>query len=64
MTKQQYLEKILEGHLQFKKPISNQAKDLLHRMLKIDVTDRYTASQALNHPWFTKEDALPLSLHE
>ncbi|CAD8112687.1 unnamed protein product [Paramecium primaurelia] len=63
-TKQQYLQNILEKPLQFKKPISQQAKDLLIRLLKIDISDRYTANQALQHPWLTKQDSLPLSLFE
>ncbi|CAK65635.1 unnamed protein product (macronuclear) [Paramecium tetraurelia] len=63
-TKQQYLQTILEKPLQFKKPISSQAKDLLIRLLKIDISDRYTAGQALQHPWLTKQDNLPLSLFE
>ncbi|CAD8123357.1 unnamed protein product [Paramecium sonneborni] len=63
-TKQQYLQNILEKPLYFKKQISPQAKDLLIRLLKLDITDRYTASQALQHPWLTKQDTMPLSLFE
>ncbi|CAD8196247.1 unnamed protein product [Paramecium octaurelia] len=63
-TKQQYLQNILERPLYFKKQISPQAKDLLIRLLKLDITDRYTASQALQHPWLTKQESMPLSLFE
>ncbi|CAD8120974.1 unnamed protein product [Paramecium sonneborni] len=63
-TKQQYLQNVLEKPLYFKKQISLQAKDLLIRLLKLDTTDRYTASQALQHPWLTKQDSMPLSLFE
>jgi serine/threonine protein kinase len=34
---------------------SPMAKDLISEMLKYDETERYTAKQALNHPYFYKE---------
>lgn len=35
-------------------------------MTDIDHTERYTAGQALYHPWITrkKEDSIPLTLNE
>jgi len=34
--------------------ISEEAKDLVRKMMEVDVKKRLTASQALQHPWFTK----------
>lgn len=34
-------------------PISNDAKDLITKMLTMSVTDRYTCQEALEHPWMT-----------
>jgi len=31
--------------------VSNSAKDLLHKMLVVDVYSRITADDALKHPW-------------
>lgn len=39
------------------KNLSPSAKDLLSHLLDIDATTRYTAEQALKHPWVTGEDA-------
>ena len=30
------------------------AKDLLHQMLAVDIDQRFSASQCLEHPWFTE----------
>jgi serine/threonine protein kinase len=42
------------------------AKDLISRLLKKDYLERYTAKEALNHPWFSKEGKglIPLRLFE
>ena len=32
--------------------VSNEAIDLMTHLFEIDPTDRYTAAQALDHPWF------------
>ena len=34
--------------------ISNEAKDLIKNLLNKDINNRYSAKQALNHPWITK----------
>ncbi|XP_063058765.1 ribosomal protein S6 kinase alpha-1 [Engraulis encrasicolus] len=39
--------------------VSEQAKDLVSRMLHVDPHQRLTASQVLRHPWITHKEALP-----
>ena len=39
--------------------ISKGAKDLVLRMLNIDPSQRYTATQVLTHPWITSRESLP-----
>ncbi|OQR81658.1 kinase [Thraustotheca clavata] len=44
------------------KDLSPQAKDLIAHLLEVDPKSRYTATQALAHPWLLAQDAtLPLS---
>ena len=31
--------------------VSNSAKDLLSRLLTVEPTERYSATDVLNHPW-------------
>jgi calcium-dependent protein kinase len=38
-------------------PCSNSAKDLITKLLKTDVADRYSAEEALEHPWLRGETA-------
>ena len=42
--------------------ISNEAKDLVKRMLHIDPTRRPTAANILKHPWIVNRHHLPLNL--
>lgn len=48
---------ITAGELTFKERawanISDQAKNLIQRLLKVNPTERYDASEALRHPWIT-----------
>ncbi|KAG5260648.1 hypothetical protein AALO_G00294900 [Alosa alosa] len=48
-------QKILEGRLEFPTPywdsISSSAKDLIGRMLQVNVGNRYSAEEVLSHPW-------------
>ncbi|KAK2643641.1 hypothetical protein Ddye_018836 [Dipteronia dyeriana] len=50
-------EAVLRGNLRFPtrafKSVSSMAKDLLRRMLCKDVSRRFSAEQALRHPWLT-----------
>ncbi|CAK8676999.1 unnamed protein product [Clavelina lepadiformis] len=53
--------KILRGEYDFASPfwdhISDNAKDLVRKMLVLDPAKRLTAKQALNHPWITGKAA-------
>lgn len=42
--------------------VSEEAKDLLRRLLHIDPKQRYTVSQALAHPWFTGQPLASLNV--
>ncbi|KAK2816060.1 hypothetical protein Q7C36_022331 [Tachysurus vachellii] len=47
--------------------VSNEAKDLVSKMLHVDPHQRLTASQVLHHPWIIHKDRLPkfqLNRHE
>eukprot|EP01103_Thecamoeba_quadrilineata_P014943 TRINITY_DN457_c0_g1_i1.p1 TRINITY_DN457_c0_g1~~TRINITY_DN457_c0_g1_i1.p1 ORF type:complete len:276 (+),score=55.26 TRINITY_DN457_c0_g1_i1:1009-1836(+) len=48
-------EQIKKGEFDFPdaewRDISDSAKDLIRNMIKVDPSQRYTASQVLNHPW-------------
>ncbi|XP_031440954.1 serine/threonine-protein kinase DCLK2-like isoform X2 [Clupea harengus] len=52
-------QKILEGRLEFPAPywdnISSTAKDLIGRMLQVNVGNRYSAEDVLSHPWVLDE---------
>ena len=37
--------------------VSDELKDLLSNMIKVDIKDRFSASQCLEHPWFTQEQS-------
>eukprot|EP01111_Echinosteliopsis_oligospora_P000685 TRINITY_DN1078_c0_g1_i1.p1 TRINITY_DN1078_c0_g1~~TRINITY_DN1078_c0_g1_i1.p1 ORF type:complete len:326 (-),score=93.55 TRINITY_DN1078_c0_g1_i1:85-1017(-) len=61
-------EQIIEGNFSFPDPywtnISDSAKHLIKNLLNVDTDARYTAEQALNHPWImgataTKGDLTP-----
>ena len=44
--------------------ISDEAKDLVHRMLELDPERRITIEEAVRHPWFVKVKAsLPIITH-
>ena len=47
---------IRTAHYNFKRPvwqgISDQAKDLISKLLVTDPKERYDATQTLEHPWF------------
>ncbi|XP_054586767.1 serine/threonine-protein kinase DCLK1a isoform X1 [Nothobranchius furzeri] len=52
-------DQILMGQLEFPLPywdnVSEAAKDLIRSMLEVEVDQRYTALQVLEHPWVTNE---------
>eukprot|EP00300_Choanocystis_sp_HF-7_P012473 c17904_g1_i1.p1 GENE.c17904_g1_i1~~c17904_g1_i1.p1 ORF type:complete len:140 (+),score=40.37 c17904_g1_i1:3-422(+) len=49
-------QRVLNGRLKFPKPywdiVGDQAKDLVGHLLEKDPEKRYTAQEALEHPWF------------
>lgn len=44
-------------HPQYWDQVSDEAKDIIRRMLTLDVEQRITAKQALEHPWVRGDDA-------
>lgn len=56
-TESKFYGRITRGEFDLNKPvwkkISKEAKDLLQKMLQVDPTKRWSASEALNHPWIT-----------
>jgi len=57
-TEKRILEKVVKGLYEFKDSewdgISEDAKDLIRKMLEYSPEKRLSAEEALNHPWFTK----------
>lgn len=57
-TDSEVLRKVREGVVTFNpadwRNISDDAKDLIKKMLKLNPKDRYTAEQAMNHVWVKK----------
>ncbi|XP_072333124.1 serine/threonine-protein kinase DCLK1a isoform X3 [Scyliorhinus torazame] len=55
-------DQILMGHQEFPAPywdnISDSAKELITMMLQVDIEQRYSAQQLLDHPW-VNDDGLP-----
>jgi len=55
----QLYEKIKKGEFEFLRPywdpISDQAKDLIKRMLTVDPKKRITCDEALQHPWLVEQ---------
>ncbi|XP_033870237.2 serine/threonine-protein kinase DCLK2 isoform X4 [Acipenser ruthenus] len=55
-------DQILEGRLEFPSPywdnITDSAKELIGRMLQINMEARYTAEQVLAHPWVADDAAM------
>ncbi|XP_035242369.1 serine/threonine-protein kinase DCLK1b isoform X1 [Anguilla anguilla] len=60
-------DQILMGQLDFPLPywdnISDSAKELITSMLQVDVDQRYSALQVLDHPW-VNDDGLPENEHQ
>lgn len=54
-TNEKLFEMIKKGQFEFPSPqwdpISNQAKDLIKGLLKVDPADRFNADKVLAHPW-------------
>ncbi|CAD8065716.1 unnamed protein product [Paramecium sonneborni] len=65
-TKKEFINSF--PNLKYEQPLhaSPLARDLLQRLLQFDQDSRYTASQALVHPWITRQfhDPIPMSLKQ
>jgi serine/threonine protein kinase len=58
----------MAGRYQFDHPwwdnVSDRAKDFVKRLLVVDIKKRYTAVEALNHPFITQLHPVPLVRYE
>ncbi|CAD8071367.1 unnamed protein product [Paramecium sonneborni] len=65
-TKKEFINNFPD--LKYEQPLhaSPLARDLLQRLLQFDQDSRYTASQALVHPWITRKfhDPIPMSVKQ
>ncbi|CAL1286285.1 unnamed protein product, partial [Larinioides sclopetarius] len=66
-TKEWLYESICSGHVNMTgRPwdiISNQAKDLLNKMLALNPKDRITVEEALDHPWIKERELCAPKMH-
>ncbi|KAH4049629.1 non-specific serine/threonine protein kinase [Parastagonospora nodorum] len=46
--------KIKKGHVDYPPWLSAECRNLIHRMLQTDPTQRLTLTEIMNHPWITK----------
>ncbi|KAF1994584.1 serine/threonine protein kinase-like protein Kin1 [Amniculicola lignicola CBS 123094] len=46
--------KIKKGHVDYPPWLSAECRNLIHRMLQTDPTQRLTLAEIMNHPWLTK----------
>ncbi|CAO4361981.1 unnamed protein product [Caenorhabditis nigoni] len=62
-TPDQILQRVGDGKITMTQPvwdtISEDAKDLVKKMLDVDPNRRVTAKQALQHKWFGRKESLP-----
>ncbi|XP_013396564.1 peripheral plasma membrane protein CASK isoform X3 [Lingula anatina] len=62
-TREHLFENIVNGRMHMKPKIwqfiSEDAKDLLYRLLELDPDHRYTIEEALNHPWIKERGKAP-----
>ncbi|XP_035377583.1 serine/threonine-protein kinase DCLK2-like isoform X2 [Electrophorus electricus] len=65
---EELFEQILLGRLEFPSPywdnISASAKDLIGKMLQVNVSTRYTAEEVLSHPWVLDDAILENMMSE
>ncbi|XP_014479937.1 PREDICTED: calcium/calmodulin-dependent protein kinase type 1 isoform X2 [Dinoponera quadriceps] len=58
---------ILKGEFEFDSPywddISESAKDFIHKLMCVNVDERYTCKQALAHPWISGNAASNKNIH-
>lgn len=62
-TKDHLFQRIIQGNYHMKPKvwqyISEEAKDLVHRLLELDPNHRMTVDEALNHPWIKERGKAP-----
>ena len=65
-NKKDFVKKIMDGKINFYNKVSPMAKHLILKLLEPNPSWRYTASQAIKHPWITrnKNDEVPLTFNE
>ena len=65
-NKKDFVQKIMEGKINFYNKVSPMAKHLILKLLEPNPSWRYTAIQAIKHPWITrnKNDEIPLTFNE
>ena len=62
MDLDKYIETIKDPKWEFPKSFSELAKNLFLKLVKVDPLERYTAKEALQHPWITRTPkSIPLS---
>eukprot|EP00742_Colponemidia_sp_Colp-10_P004573 GILJ01004880.1.p1 GENE.GILJ01004880.1~~GILJ01004880.1.p1 ORF type:complete len:545 (+),score=57.33 GILJ01004880.1:139-1773(+) len=54
-TKESYLGKVQQNHIKYPPHMSENARNLVSHLLNNNPSERYTAKEALNHPWITGE---------
>ena len=60
-----YTKKIQNLNLKFPHNISPLAKKFIMKLINVNPLERYTANEALCHPWITRiPDKIPLSYNE
>lgn len=60
-----YIAQIKDPQWNFPETFSVLAKDLFLKLVKVDPLERYTAKEALGHPWITRvPGSVPLSYSE
>ena len=65
-NRKDYDKKIKTGEIKFYNKVSPMAKHLILKLLEPNPSWRYNGSQAIKHPWITrnKEDEVPLTFNE
>jgi len=62
---EKYLNRIKTQQINFPSHFSNLAKEFFFKLTKTDPLERYTAKEALAHPWITRKPGkIPLSFIE
>eukprot|EP00826_Nyctotherus_ovalis_P065656 TRINITY_DN9654_c0_g3_i1.p2 TRINITY_DN9654_c0_g3~~TRINITY_DN9654_c0_g3_i1.p2 ORF type:complete len:113 (-),score=7.10 TRINITY_DN9654_c0_g3_i1:702-1040(-) len=64
-TTSTYLAKLKEPRWEFPEGFSDLAKDFFLHLVRADPVERYTAKEALEHPWITRRPGkIPLTYYE